>query len=264
MNEINYKSGRYLLFLDILGFRKFAKNSSSQEIYAIIDTALKSFSRWEEINRQFRTIYFSDTFIFYQVPKGFGEWAFLDVYAIGAMLLSALLAKGIPARGSITFGEFEVKSDSSNKHQLFFGKALIEAYETEKKEQWIGISIQPSGWEIYEKSKTGIIKTLESEKVWKIRHDGVLLLNPFIKLRGWYEYDLIDEIDCPYMEWDVPEFPNDIMGFKFLIDKAAAYANMGDFLTHEAVKYHSTVAFLKEVMGKKIYDWALQISDRST
>jgi len=263
MNEIDYKTGRYLLFLDLLGFSKFVENNSPQEIYAVIDSALRSFSRWEKLNRQFKTIYFSDTFLFYQEPKGYGDWAFLDVYAIGAMLLSALLAKGIPARGAITFGEFEVKADSTNKHQLYFGKALIEAYEAEKREQWIGITIQPSAWEIYERKNIGTIKAFESENVWKIREDGVLLLNPFIKLRGWYVDDLIGEIDRPYMEWDMPEFPNDILGFRFLVDKAAAYSKIGDFSGHEAVKYHATIAFLKEVMGKDIYEWGLKISDPS-
>lgn len=263
MKKNNLNSGRYLFFLDILGFSKLVENKSPQEVYTVINSALRSFSRWEKLNQQFKTIYFSDTFLFYQEPKGYGDWAFSDIYAIGGMLLSALLAKEIPARGSITFGEFEVNADSSNEHQVYFGKALIEAYKTEKKEQWIGITIQPSAWEIYEKNNIGTIKAFESDHVWKLREDGVLLLNPFIKLRGWYIDDLIGEIDCPYMEWDEPEFPNDILGFRFLIDKATDYAKRGDFSGHEAVKYHATVAFLQEVFGKDIFEWAKKISDET-
>lgn len=229
MNKNNLNSGRYLLFLDILGFSKFVENKNPQEVYDVIDSALRSFSRWEELNQKFKTIYFSDTFLFYQEPDGYGDWAFLDVYAIGGMILSALLAKEIPARGSITFGEFEVKTDSSSKHHLYFGKALIEAYKTEKQEQWIGITIQPSAWEIYERKNIGTIKAFESDHVWKLREDGVLLLNPFIKLWGWYIDDLMGEIKLPYMEWDKPEFQNDILGFRFLINKATDYAKRGDF-----------------------------------
>lgn len=260
MNETSLNSGRYLLFLDLLGFSKLVEDKSPQEVYDVIDTALKSFSKWEKLNKQFKTIYFSDTFLFYQDHKGYGDWAFLDIYAIGAMLLSALLAKKIPARGSISFGEFEVKADSANKHLLYFGKALIEAYKAERSEQWIGITIQPSAWKIYEKKNIGTVKVFESEHVWKIREDGVLLLNPFLKLRSWYECDLMGEINCPYMEWDMPEFPNDILGFKFLIDKAETFAKKGDFSGHDAVKYHATVAFLKEVMGEEIFKWSVKIS----
>jgi hypothetical protein len=127
--------GRYLLFLDILGFSQLVETRGSQEVYAIIEDALKAFGRWEELNGQFKTIYFSDTFVYYQEPKGYGDWAFLDIYAIGGMVLSALLAKGIPARGAITFGEFEVKFDATGRHQVYFGRALIEAYKAEELEK---------------------------------------------------------------------------------------------------------------------------------
>lgn len=255
--------GRYLLFLDILGFSQLVKTKNPEEIYAVIDEALKGFKRCEELNRQFKTIYFSDTFIFYQEPKGYAKWAFLDIYAIGGMVLSALLAKGIPARGAISFGEFEVRLDSSNKHQVYFGKALIEAYKAEQKENWIGITIQESAWRPYEERNECNIAVFETERVWKKRHDDdVLMLNPFIKLTSWYESDLIGEIDKPYMEWDAPEFPNDILGFKFLRDQAKEYSKRGDFSGNVAVKYHSTIAFLKEVLGKEIYEWGTRVSEK--
>ncbi len=263
IDKIDLENGRYLLYLDILGFSALVEDKSSEEVYNIIDSALNAFSRWEELNRQFKTIYFSDTFLFYQDPKGYGDWAFLDVYGIGAMLLSALLAQGIPARGSIVYGEFEVQNDSQNKHQLYFGKALIEAYKAEKKEQWIGITIQPTAWVPYEAYNPGIIKTFESEHVWKQRYDDVLLLNPFVKLRGWHEYDLIGEVDKPYLEWDEPEFPNDIHGFRFLVDSASKHSQAGNFSGRKAIKYHATIAFLKEVMGAEMFEWAEQISENS-
>jgi len=191
------KKGRYLLYLDILGFSERVKTQSPEEIYQIIDDALHSFSRWEQLNDAFKTIYFSDTFLFYSEAEGTGKYGFLDIYAIGAMLFSALLAKGIPTRGSITFGEFIVKADSSGKHNVFFGKALIEAYEAEKKENWIGITILFSAWHPYESHNTGVVQVFESERVWKTRDDGCLLLNPFVKLKAWYSSYLIGEIDKP-------------------------------------------------------------------
>lgn len=257
------RNGRYLLFLDILGFSALVERESPEVVYSTINNALSSFSRWESLNQQFRTIYFSDTFLFYQDPKGYGDWAYLDVYGIGAMLLSALLAKGIPARGSIVFGEFEVRNDSQKKHQLYYGKALIEAYKSERKEQWIGITIQPSAWQLYEEQNKGNIGAFESEGVWKRRSDDVLLLNPFIKLRGWYTHDLMGEVERPYLEWDAPEFPNDIIGFRFIVDTAAKFAAAGNFSSREAVKYHTTEAFLREVMGSEMFDWAHRISHES-
>jgi hypothetical protein len=91
-------NSRYLLLIDILGFTDLVKTKGSKEVYRIVNSALEEFDRWEKLNGDFRTIYFSDTFIFYQDSKGYFRTAFLDVYAIGAMILSALLAKGIAAR----------------------------------------------------------------------------------------------------------------------------------------------------------------------
>ena len=260
-SAIDLHHGRYVLYLDILGFSDLVESRCAEEVYETINKALAAFGRWEEVNNLFRTIYFSDTFIFYQEQKGYGDWAFLDVYDIGGMVLSALLANGIPARGAISFGEFEVRIDESAKHQVYFGRALIEAYRAEQKENWIGISILRSAWLPYENSKPGSIAVLQDEHVWLMRNDDVLLLNPFRTLCEWHIDDLLGEIDAPYMDWNAPEFPNDILGFKFLRDKAAAYAADGDFSGKVAIKYHSTIAFLKKVLGEELYEWGTRISE---
>lgn len=248
--------GRYLLFLDILGFSELVETKSVKEVYAVVDNALQAFGRWEELNALFKTIYFSDTFVFYQDPKGYGDWAFLDIYAIGGMVLSALLAAGIPARGAISFGEFEVELDSSGRHQVYFGKALIEAYQAEQKEKWIGITILPSAWEAYDAANPGMIDVFAREKAWRRRDDGILLLNPLIKLRAWYDLARMGEIDKPYSKWDAPEFPNDILALKFIRDKASSYAAINDFTSPVAVKFHTTHDFLKTILGDECYMWA--------
>src|SRR5262249_55178648 len=74
--------GRYLLFLDILGFSELVETRGHDEVYQTIEKALAPFHRWEQLNGQFRTIYFSDTFVYYQDPQGYGAWAFMDIYAV--------------------------------------------------------------------------------------------------------------------------------------------------------------------------------------
>jgi hypothetical protein len=260
-SQPNLAEGRYLLYLDILGFSELVRTRGKGEVLATITEALNSFGRWEELNQCFRTIYFSDTFLFYQESKGYGSWAFCDVYAIGSLILTRLLAKGIPARGVITFGDFDVHQDVAGRHLVYFGMALIEAHEAEKNEAWLGISIQPSAWLPFEAGDPGIIEAFEREKVWLLRSDNVLLLNPFIKLRGWYSEDLIGEIDAPYMEWDRPDFPNEILAFKFLREQAERFNEGGDFTGRVATKYHTTNAFLKKIFGPDLHDWACKISE---
>lgn len=249
--------GRYLLFLDILGFSELVEKLGHEEVYATIEKALTPFHRWEELNGQFRTIYFSDTFVYYQEPKGYGDWAFLDIYAIGGMVLSALLAAGIPARGAITFGQFDVRADGTGRHQLYYGRAMVEAYRAEQREKWIGITIQPSAWRPYDAGNPGAINSFVAEGVWLRREDDVLLLNPFIKLRAASDLLLIPgEVEKPYSTHNAPEFPNDLLALKFLRETADAYAKRNDFFSPAAVKYHVTIAFLKKILGKTLYSWA--------
>ena len=265
-NVADLSQGRYLLFLDILGFSQLVNTRGRNDVLKVINEALAKFDRWQRLNSQFKTIYFSDTFLFYQIPKGYGDWAFLDVYAIGALVLTSLLAKGIPARGAISFGEFDVFGRTEGGHQVYFGRALVEAHEAEQRENWIGITILPSAWQPFESCNLGAVRSFQSEKVWLQRKDNVLLLNPFIKIRGWHLHDLIGEIDCPYEEWDAPDFPNEIAAFRFLREKAGDFARQGDFTGKVASKYHATQAFIAEVFGSDLLAWANKISatDRVT
>ncbi|WBM36419.1 hypothetical protein [Alcaligenes faecalis] len=250
------KNGRYLLFLDILGFSQLVETRGHQEVYITIEKALDPFRYWEQLNGCFQTIYFSDTFVFYQESTEFHPSMFLDIYAIGGMVLSALLAQGIPARGAISFGEFNVNADSSGRHQLYFGRAMIEAYRAEQREKWIGITILPSAWRPYEESKPGVIDLFACEGVWLRRADDVLLLNPFVKLSSWGSYiGMPGEMSPPYSKID-ENLTNDLLGLKFLRDTAQGFADKNEFLSPEAVKYHTTILFLKKVLGARLFDWA--------
>ncbi len=259
-NVADLSQGRYLLFLDILGFSQLVNTRGRDEVMGVINEALAEFDRWARLNSQFKTIYFSDTFLFYQVPKGFGAWAFLDVHAIGALVLTSLLAKGIPASGAISFGEFDVFDRTEGGHQVYFGRALVEAHEAEQRENWIGISILQSAWKPHEAESPGIIKAFERDKVWQQREDNVLLLNPFIKMRDWHLHDLIGEIDCPYEEWDAPDFSNEIAAFRFLKNQADAYSRQVDFTGKVVSKFHATQLFIAQIFGAELLAWANKIS----
>lgn len=249
------ESGRYLLYLDILGFKELVKTASVERVYAVLDDSLKSFHLWEGLNTYFKTLYFSDTIIFYQVPQGWHERLFLDAYALAGMLLNALLARGIAARGTIAFGQFEARLDSSGRHELFFGQALVEAYEAEKRENWIGITILPSAWKGIPYCERFVAMTLE-ERRWLVRPDNVLLLNPFIKLAGTYLDHRSGEANLPLDKWNAPESPNDLRALRFIVDAASYYSTIGDFSSRIATKYHTTVAFFRDILGDALFEWA--------
>jgi hypothetical protein len=58
----------------------------------------------------------------------------------------------------------------------------------------------------------------------------------------------------------VPDFPNEIAAFRFIHEESKRFVKQNDFAGRVASKYHSTVAFLKTVLGEDKYAWACKIS----
>jgi hypothetical protein len=259
LDVFQLKAGRYLLYLDILGFKDIVQTRTPSEVYQIVDKVVAEFRKRGDSIRDFRTLYFSDTIIFYQEPVGWGSWAFADIYAIAGMAWSALAAHGIPCRGAISFGEFHVELDSNQQHSIFFGKALIEAYETEsapRNSEWIGISLCSSAWQAVEYMEPGLVDILTTEGRW-LRHHDCLRLNPFMTLRGAFQDHQIGEITCDLSEWDAPDFPSDVKALSFILDTAEAFQANQD-TGRIAVKYRYTARLLTELLGAQCVEWTKQ------
>lgn len=233
-----------MFYLDVLGFKKLVREKSPEEVYKTIDKCLEVYYSWEKLNGIFSTLYFSDTIIFYQTSEEYIETAFLDIYGMAGLIYSRLLAEGIPVRGSITFGEFNTKHDSKGRNNIFFGEALVEAFELEKKEEWVGIIISPSA---YKNIDTNIIEAFIKENVFESRQDGCLLLNPFCQIRSWCFYENAYE-EAGEMLLD------ELKAIKFLKNNEAEYA-LKDPLSREAKKYSNTVTFLKRIMNDGMFEW---------
>lgn len=258
MEMSRIKDGRYILYLDILGFKQLVQNCGTREVYEIVDTVLAEFARRQARIHEFRTLYFSDTIIFYQEPVGWGRWAFLDIYAIAGMAWSALAAHGIPCRGAISFGDFHVELDSLRRHSIFFGRALIEAYETEsssRNSEWIGVTVCPSAWQTVEQMEPGLINSFASEGRW-LRQEDCLRLNPFMKLQSTHVDFQVGNIEGPLSRWDAPDFPNDVKALAFILDEAEKFRQRGDRSSRVAVKYHVTAKLLAELLGDECVRWA--------
>jgi hypothetical protein len=251
MDVFQLRSGRYLLYLDILGFKQIIETHGPREVYGIVDRLVGEFKKRGDRLGAFRTLYFSDTIVFYQDPVGWGSWAFADVYAIAGMGWSALAGHGIPCRGAVSFGDFHVELDSNQDHSLFFGKALIEAHETESAEsnsEWIGVTICPTAWQAVEYCEPGLIEVLASEGRW-LQHHNCLRLNPFMKLQGVFQDYQIGEISGTLSAWDAPDFPNDVKALNFILDTSDAFTAKNDHSSRIALKYHSTAKILTELLG---------------
>lgn len=125
-------------YFDLLGTKNLIKSKSIINVFSIyakaIEEASKTLKRMPKIN----STWFSDTFLIFSSD---GEGAnFAEIDYVSRWFVYFLINSSIPVRGAISFGEFYV--DKSNS--LYFGPALIEAYEYGEAQDWIGFLLCPS------------------------------------------------------------------------------------------------------------------------
>lgn|GEM_PF-1286634 len=258
----NQKNERYLLYLDILGFKDLTEKRKSAEIFSIINKTLIFLYDVEDLSKKsVSTLYFSDSFILYSEP-GIDEDIFRDIYQISRLLHSFLLSKGIPTRGSISFGEFNVQNDSVNKHQVYFGTALNDAYIAKQKDKWVGITILRSAWEPIASNVENYISDNAAEGIWKLRNDDILLLNPLKGILNRYKSNPNAAIPWNSKDANDMEFIIDIQAFKFLHLNSTEFRKRSDFTGDVAIKYHATTLFLREILGDEIYGWAVNKTNK--
>lgn len=258
MNIFQIKQGRYLLYLDILGFREMVRSNTAEVIYETIDNLLEVSQKTASRIRVFGVLYFSDTILFYQKPQGWGRWAFSDIYALSGLIWSTLASKGIPSRGAISFGDFNVQRDSSNSHNLFWGEALIKAHDIEQAEDnrdFIGITLSPEAWQAVEYMEQGVVGMLKNENVVKEIGNEQLRLNPFWHLRHLYNDSLIGEVDAPYAKWYSPNFSNELKALHFIMESKYEDSKI-------ARKYEYTANFFREVINPEALQWYLNIYEQ--
>ena len=147
MNQNNSGYQRvWLSCFDILGFRnrimeKDAKGRIIRHAYDIYSTynaaldAAKRNSEKEKDNPDPTKVYhrfFSDTFFFY--TKDDSRNAFVNIESVSRLFFKEVIMRQIPLRGSMTIGDFFFKEEEG----IFFGPALIEAYECGEGQNWLG------------------------------------------------------------------------------------------------------------------------------
>lgn len=134
-------TGFFGLF-DILGYRSLIENNSLEELIKIYNSVVSGIDKAavtinhtdEDQSLSFDTVgsfMFSDTIVLFQeysttnLPGG-------TFILKAALLMRLAFEKGIPLRGAISYGEYYIDEN------CYLGKPIIEAYETEKIQEWSG------------------------------------------------------------------------------------------------------------------------------
>jgi hypothetical protein len=162
---------KFVAFLDILGFKELVKNNSHSYLieefrkflflnqYGLSNGQINNnATNQDEIFNtdisKVNLISISDSIVLYTNDNTIDD--FLCIIDAVSTLLNIGIKNGFPLRGGLTYGYFsamlkENKSlnfDYSN--QILLGKALVEAYIIESKQEWAGCIISDECFKIFE------------------------------------------------------------------------------------------------------------------
>jgi len=249
---------RFVLLLDILGFKRMVETDPLETVCTRIENVLlRECEQWAPgaPRADFDTIHFSDTVLVFTREAGsHAEW-FNDLVYIGSRICVSLLAEKIPVRGALAYGSFLTKT--SGRHQIFVGKALVEAHEQEQRGQYLGFAIAPEVWRAQYPASTAA-NGLRESGIGIEQPDGSLLVNILTQFRGHRKKELISELESRWSRRDVQDLAwldTELLALGFVSDRAkqGAEAGVPDCV---AIKYQKTAEFLRDALGDQLYAFA--------
>lgn len=154
------QSKRWVSYLDLLGFTELIKSKNWVYIFSFYTQAIESLGTEHGFGQVEKT-WFSDTFLLYS-PDDSAQ-SFVAIEATTRCFMYSLIAAGIPVRGAMSCGDLYADKQSN----VFFGKALVEAYHYGENQEWIGFVLAPSCEE--QMAKIGLPADQRLDyKYWKI------------------------------------------------------------------------------------------------
>jgi hypothetical protein len=244
---------RFLLFIDILGFSELVRTQGQTEVFNTIKACLDESRGWVD-GENFARLHFSDTLVIYSRESGFDQTFWDDFVAIASRMFVALAARKIPTRSTLAFGPFMVQRDAQTQHDIFFGKALVEAAETEESTQFIGTALCPS---FVPKHSERYVAHLQETGLLGQLDDGRYYVNPFRHLQHWPDPEWIDSyaLEFPGRLHKSPEdtylVEQELLALDFL--QTQEHVPLPDEVRR---KYQRTMDFFRRVLRSGALEWA--------
>lgn len=124
---------RWIGYFDLLGTSQLILSGKIFEVFNTYQSVLDRLNSWKKRHANVSHAWFSDTFIVYTEDNS-GE-SFAAIEMVCRWLMFSLVRNKIPVRGSLACGQFY--ADGANS--LYFGEALLEAYQLSENQDWIGM-----------------------------------------------------------------------------------------------------------------------------
>jgi hypothetical protein len=146
------EGNRYVAFFDILGFKNWVETEGSWNVFVYIrgfmNLMIRASMPKSVVNADMSVdlepsiisyINFSDSIVFYSRDDSYE--AFRSMLKVCAEFMNVIICGPTRAiRGALTHGEFYADPENN----AYVGQALIDAYELEEKQDWLGVSLQGS------------------------------------------------------------------------------------------------------------------------
>jgi hypothetical protein len=128
---------RRISYLDLLGFTELIRTKNWKYIFSYYKDAIEYCARERGFGPVEKT-WFSDTFLLYSPDDS--PLSFSAIETTTRFFVYFLVSHGIPVRGAMSCDDFY----ADKRNNVFFGKALIEAYHYGENQNWIGFVLSPS------------------------------------------------------------------------------------------------------------------------
>lgn len=183
---------RYVLFLDILGFSDLIENNSSDEVEKIfknnfVETASMSIHMAsmyfgiqyngnmvldgnifkDLIQDVFNIHIMSDSIIVW--TNDLSEKSLCELCGFASVYVSMAFILGVPLRGGISKGAVSfINTNINNINQsCLVGKGIINAYKIEKKQKWMGVTVDSDCFECVNQHRLNLILSIHNSFIKK-------------------------------------------------------------------------------------------------
>jgi hypothetical protein len=129
---------RWLAYFDLLGTRALIKDDRENRVFDALWAANQEFKNHSHWAPTLQHAWLSDTFLL--IAPDDSDESFERLEYMSRLFAGSLLGYQIPLRGAISCDRFFADFQAN----MFFGRALVEAYEYGEGQDWIGLLLCPS------------------------------------------------------------------------------------------------------------------------
>lgn len=137
-HDLSCRKRRWVAYFDLLGTRQLIHSNDHVRVFGVYAKAIEQATKRSAAQARIHQAWFSDTFLTYSESDSGSDFVAMDMVA--RWFVYFLILDEIPVRGAIACGDFYA---DRNNH-LYFGEALIEAYDYGEAQDWIGFILCPS------------------------------------------------------------------------------------------------------------------------